>query len=446
MRRVMLLLILAMPAAAAAQGPAPLTLDEAVRLALERNPSMHAARAASDEAAARVTQARAGYLPRVDVMEGWQRSNQPVFVFGSLLGQRRFTAADFALGALNHPSALSNHRTAIFVEQPLFDGGRTKAATRAARLGAGAADLDETIAAANLRLEVVTAFGRVAASRATRAAAEAGVDTAREDLRTAEARRDAGTETEANVLAFRVRLAEAEARIVRAGQDASVARATLNATIGAPLDEERPVADSGVAAPREVDAAALEAKAVASRPELAQAAARRDQSRAAQMAARSGLLPQVAVQAGAETNSDTVWNGASSWSAGVQVRWNLFAGGGDMARVREAAAAARRRDAEYEGLETALRLEVRTATAAYRSALAREAAERRIVEQARESQRMVRDRYEAGLSQAADVLRAAELVAQAEAARTAALMDLQVTAAALDRAVGSRQQAAGSKQ
>ena len=89
---------------------------------------------------------------------------------------------------------------------------------------------------------------------------------------------------------------------------------------------------------------------------------------------------------------------------------------------------------------------MRTATAAYRSALAREAAERRIVEQARESQRMVRDRYEAGLSQAADVLRAAELVAQAEAARTAALMDLQVTAAALDRAVGSRQQAAGSKQ
>src|SRR3990170_1346415 len=166
MRRVMLLLILAMPAAAAAQGPAPLTLDEAVRLALERNPSMHAARAASDEAAARVTQARAGYLPRVDVMEGWQRSNQPVFVFGSLLGQRRFTAADFALGALNHPSALSNHRTAIFVEQPLFDGGRTKAATRAARLGAGAADLDETIAAANLRLEGVTAFGRVAAPRA----------------------------------------------------------------------------------------------------------------------------------------------------------------------------------------------------------------------------------------------------------------------------------------
>jgi murein DD-endopeptidase len=32
----------------------------------------------------------------VDVAESWQRGNNPVFVFGSLLAQRQFTAADFA--------------------------------------------------------------------------------------------------------------------------------------------------------------------------------------------------------------------------------------------------------------------------------------------------------------------------------------------------------------
>jgi outer membrane protein TolC len=292
----------------------------------------------------------------------------------------------------------------------------------------------------------VTAFGRVIASRATVAAARAEVDTAREDLRTAEARRDAGAETEANVLAFRVRLAEAGARAVRADQDAIVARASLNAAIGAPLDDERAIADMPPGAVREVNPAALEAQALRSRPELAQAAARRDQSAAGQLAARASLLPWLAVQAGAERNSNTVWNGASSWSAGVQARWNLFAGGGDVARIRQAGAAARRSRAEYERIETALRLEVRSAAAAYQSAAAREAAGRQIVEQARESQRMIRDRYEAGLSQAADVLRAAELVAHAEAERTAALMEVQVTAAALDRAVGSRQTAAGDTQ
>ena len=44
----------------------------------------------------------------MDASETWQRGNQPVFVFGSLLNQRRFTAADFALDALNHPDAIDN--------------------------------------------------------------------------------------------------------------------------------------------------------------------------------------------------------------------------------------------------------------------------------------------------------------------------------------------------
>ena len=65
-----------------------------------------------------------------------------------------------------------------------------------------------------------------------------------------------------------------------------------------------------------------------------------------------------------------------------------------------------------------------------------EATGRRVVEQARESQRIIRDRYEAGLAPASDVLRAAELVAQAESSRTSAVIDVHVTAAAIDRAVG----------
>ena len=102
----------------------------------------------------------------------------------------------------------------------------------------------------------------------------------------------------------------------------------------------------------------------------------------------------------------------------------------------------RRAAAERERLETAVRLEVRSAVAGHRAALAREAASRRMVEQARESQRIIRDRYDAGLAPATDVLRAAELVSQAETARTSAVVDARVSAAALDRAAGRP----GSKQ
>ena len=97
------LLVAALGLAAPAAAQTPLTLTEAIARARAQNPDAGSTAAAEREAAQRVTQARAGYLPKVDVVESWQRGNQPVFVFSSLLAQRQFTAADFALGALNHP-------------------------------------------------------------------------------------------------------------------------------------------------------------------------------------------------------------------------------------------------------------------------------------------------------------------------------------------------------
>src|SRR6187401_192034 len=115
--------------AALAVAQTPLTLTKAIARARAQNPD-----AGSTAAAERVRQARAGYWPKVDVAESWQRGNQPVFVFSSLLAQRQFTAADFALGALNHPEPLDNFRSAVMVEQSLFD--RTTAANvRAASIG-----------------------------------------------------------------------------------------------------------------------------------------------------------------------------------------------------------------------------------------------------------------------------------------------------------------------
>ena len=115
-------LLVALPASA----QSPLSLSEAIARAKARNPDAGAAAAAEREAAERVTQVRGGYLPTVEVAESWQRGNNPVFVFSSRLAQRHFTAADFALDALNHPAATDNFRTALSVEQSLFD--RTTAA------------------------------------------------------------------------------------------------------------------------------------------------------------------------------------------------------------------------------------------------------------------------------------------------------------------------------
>ena len=70
------------------------------------------------------------------------------------------------------------------------------------------------------------------------------------------------------------------------------------------------------------------------------------------------------------------------------------------------------------------------------SARARQRVGRLAIEQARESQRIVRDRYEAGLAPVNDVLRAATAVLDADGQRISALVDALTAEAQLQRALG----------
>ena len=137
-----------------------LTLDRAVQETLARNASLRAARAASAAESARVREARSAWFPRVSVTESWQRGDQPVFVFSSLLSARRFAASNFVLDTLNHPEALGFFRTSVGVEQLLFDGGGRRSAVQIAAIRQDISELAVEEAAADLALSATRAFGR----------------------------------------------------------------------------------------------------------------------------------------------------------------------------------------------------------------------------------------------------------------------------------------------
>src|SRR5512147_2218793 len=94
-----------------------LTLQGALQETLARNASLRSARSASAGDAARVTEARSQWFPTISVSESWQRGDQPVFVFSSLLSARRFAAANFAIDALNHPDPVGYFRTSVGIDQ-----------------------------------------------------------------------------------------------------------------------------------------------------------------------------------------------------------------------------------------------------------------------------------------------------------------------------------------
>ena len=439
MRRALRSILIAAAALTAAPVSAqePLTVDAAVRAAIAHNGSLRGARAGVDEAAARVTETRSGFYPRLSVSEAWQRSDQPVFVFSSLLASRQFGAENFAVDALNHPEPVGFFHAMVGVEQLVYDGGRQKSAAVSASLGRDIAALDVDQATAAIALRTTETFGRLLAAEAAGRAADAGVDAARQDLTRAEQRRDAGMITDADVLALVVHAADLQQRAIQASSEAAIARAELNRLMGAPVDAPIAAATPAPATLRPAtDLGALLAEADAARPELRRVAAAARLAEQTRSQATAGLIPQVAAQAAYDWSGTQFNDRAGAWIVGGQVRWTFSAGGAELASRKAAASAMTRAAVEAEDVRAGVHVEVVSAAGRVESARARETVGRAAVDQARESQRIIRDRFEQGLAGVTDVLRASAMVLDAEANRTAAIVDTIVADAMLRRAVG----------
>ena len=76
-------------------------------------------------------------MPKVNYSESWTRSDNPVFVFSSLLTQHQFGEQNFQIGPLNRPDFLNNFQSQVTADQTLYDAGQTKHAVRSAELTKG---------------------------------------------------------------------------------------------------------------------------------------------------------------------------------------------------------------------------------------------------------------------------------------------------------------------
>jgi outer membrane protein TolC len=422
--------------AAAAAAQTPLTLPEAIVRARTQHPAAGSSAAAERAAAGRVTAASAGYLPKLDVVESWQRGNQPVFVFGSLLAQRQFTAANFAVGALNHPNALDNFHAALTMNQTLFDAA-TRADVAAARLNRQMSAAHRRMVDRDLAAGVTAAYGDVLLAAAARRSADAAVETARADRELAGNRRDAGLATDADVLQADVYVSRSRERQILAASEERIARARLNAAMGEPLDEAFVLDPSPAAAAIDIaDLSLLEAEAIKNRPDVTLADLDEQLAAAGRNAARAAFLPQLSMEGNWEFNGGDWSNRQSSWLVGVVARINLFHGFADKARLVEATEETSRRAFERQKTVTTARLDVRVAAAKLDAARASQTVGRAAVAQARESRRIIRDRYEAGLIDVASLLRATDAVVQAEMQQIAADVTVLTQTAALERALG----------
>ena len=98
-----------------------LTLQQAVNIALGKNPVRKVALADTRVASADVREAQSILMPHLNFSETASRGDDPVYVFGAKLRQQGFSTADFALNQLKTPLPFGNFSTRFAGSWNLYD-------------------------------------------------------------------------------------------------------------------------------------------------------------------------------------------------------------------------------------------------------------------------------------------------------------------------------------
>ena len=416
-----------------------MSLREAVHLALNRNQAVKASEASRQGAESRIAEARSGYLPKVNYSESWARSDNPVFVFSSLLTQHQFGEQNFQLGPLNRPDFLNNFQSLVTVDQTLYDGGQTKQGIRSATLTKEITGEDGRRARMEVIASVIRCYYGALLNAEELSASSQAMRSAQADLDRAESARSAGMSTDGDALSIHVHLAGVRERQIRREADLNVAQAALNDALGLPLDDTHTLT-TGLA-PLQIPAGVLadyEHSALNERPEARQLKLATNLAENQAAAAHSNLLPQVGVHAAFEADRQNFYDkGGANWLVSIGLRWNLFNGFSDKAHIEESKFALRRSEAEQAHGSSAIQLQVRRAYADLGAAAQRIEVTNASVAEAEESLRITQNRYQTGLSNVTDLLRTETAVLEARTRRLAAIHDQRIAAAMLELAAGT---------
>jgi outer membrane protein TolC len=416
-----------------------MTLGEAMLLALKHNPGLKAAGMTVETAEAEVAKARARFLPKVNFGETYNFSDNPTQVFMNKLNQRVFTQQDFLLNNLNFPKPFGNFRTGLTMSQPLFQAGEAYLGYQQAKLSREMAGAIVLSARQQLLFQVTQAYFGLQLAQETLGVVKKAHETAAEHLKIAETRYRAGSVVQADVLSAQVHLAKITQEEMTAASQVQIGQSALSTVVGLPEAGSRALAPPPQEpAPLPKELAELQRTAQEKRPDLKklELAARSAQQEVAK--ARFNYLPRVQVVAEYDADQRALFSHrGDSYTVMALMNFNLFNGLADLARVRESRAQeAQARDLKQE-LEDRIRHQVTKSILNLKTAAERLQVARTALVQAREGLRLIRLRYETGLTISLDLLTAEDALKNAELSQVGALFDTHLAQAGLELALGT---------
>jgi outer membrane protein len=408
----------------------PLSLADAMNLALKQNGNILRGQSNLEAAYGLIVQTRAIALPTV------QASGN--YTFNKAVEEFPFPGS---------PPAQDQAWVArIQIIQSIYEGGRINSALRSAKLTREQALLQYETVVADALLQVRVAYYDILLAEEQIVVEEASVRLLTQQLDDQKKRYEAGTVPRFNVLQAEVAVANERPRLIQARNAYRIAKNNLVNLLGYHVppyvSEDIPMklTDKLDSEPYQIELPVAVAKALEHRSELATLQKTERLRNEDVITAKSGYKPSFQIFAGYSGRNTLFDNDLSHTvdgpQAGMQFTWNIWDGWLTKGRVQQAKAQLQGARVDVDNETRNIELEVRTQYSNFIQARETLESQKKVVEEAEEALRLATARNEAGTGTQLDVLQAETSLTTARSTQIQAMHDYDVARARLERAMG----------
>jgi len=419
-------LVLLLGALAAQLSPADaqqidtLTLERAVALALQHQPSLHGAEAGVRAAEAGLRQATAGFLPAVAFTASDTRTGGTVLVNPAIPPTQRL---------------YNSYSAALAGTLTIWDFGKTSGRVSQTAYLSDAAHGDYASAREILAVNTEVAYVAFLQARRVVAAGEEALASTSHHLAQARAFFMTGRRPQLDVTKAEVDSLNANVNLIQARNAFRLAKLQLENTMGVHPPNEYAVVDSFTLPATFTSLQDARAAALRSRPEIAAAQARLESGRSGVTAAWGQHLPTIALFGG-YTWAAFDFPLFSRWNAGVTFTLPIFQGFALDAGVEQAEANRDIAQSNLDVLTESVLLDVEQEWLAVREADERAVATSKLVQESAENLNLVERQYAAGVATALDESDARLTLSNSEITDIQAQYDYRTALVRLRRAMG----------
>ena len=415
----------------------PITLQQALELAQRNNRDVQVAELQLQQSQAELREAQAALLPTASAQAGFTRNELLI----SPDAPPPFPGAD----STPTTGVTDTLNTSIQLSYDVFTSGQRSASIRASEAAIRAAEDTLDTELQDLRLDVTNDYYDMQQADELVLIAQASVDNAQRSLEDTQALEQAGLGTKFDVLQAEVQLSDLKQQLTEAIGQQEIARRQLSETLSiketATLQAADPVEVAGTWPISLEKSISL---ALQNRSELAEILEQRQIAQQNRQLIKRSFGPQASVSATASLSDDISDDSSSQlgYTLGGQVTKLIFDGGATKANAKQQELNVAIAETQFANFKNLVRFQVEQNYFTLQSSLENIQTNERAVEQAEESLRLARLRFQAGIGTQLEVSNSETDLTRAKSNLLSATIDYNRALISLQRFVGQKTQVA----